>query len=468
MKHASSMVLFTEDKQSIILQLRDNVTDVHFHGCWGLIGGAAKDGESSEECMIRECLEETGWRPNNLRKILKIEEHCVESVYVSYIPSSLSLHCNEGIGLHAFNINKIDNLKISNYHKKIIDSTIDILKGIRSKTRYKVLFYTKLLPPAFGGYVVAGTNLYKAFNTVAEVTLITDDTLNKIKDNEHFDLLFFNATYENTNVFKFLSSKCVRSWTYEHNILSNNNIPEMMDRFTNSHQIFVPSIFLKDKIISSINSKYIKDINILPIPIDSGIFYFSPHKLGMCVKFITCCAIKNARNIEYTIKIINELISKYHIPCNWDIYGGVPFQGDMSYLTKLIDMVQYYGLEHIIKFKKSLVDKKDVSAVLHEADFYIDFSQHETYGQAKIEAIFAGTRVIMPSTENNKNLLDEHSIFYDGDCSNTAKQIASTIISCRLMPEQDTLYRLNARKFLLSCSIDNISNKIKELLYGIV
>lgn len=468
MKHASSMVLFTEDKRSVILQLRDDSIDVHFHGCWGLIGGAAKEGESPEECMIRECVEETGWLPNNLRRIFTVEDHCIETIFVAYIPSSYSLHCNEGVELRTFKFSEIDNLNMSNYHRRIISSTISILKEDLSKKEYKILFYTKLLPPAFGGYVVAGINLYEALKMVTNVTLVTDDTLGDIKEDECFDLLFFNATYENTNVYKLLSSKCVRSWTYEHNIINNKNVKEIVDRFTNAHLIFVPSIFLKNAITYSLKNKYVKDINILPIPIDSDVFYFSPHKLGPCVKFITCCAIKSVRNIEFTIEIIRELISTYHISCNLDIYGEIPFQGDKTYLTKLLDLVHCYGLEPFVKLKKTLEDKSDVSEVLHNADFYIDFSRHETYGQAKIEAIFAGTRIIMPPIENNKNLLAENGIFYDGDISDIAQQIASTIISCRRMPDQDVLYRLNARKHLMSCSRINISNKIIELLYGIV
>lgn len=468
MKRASSMVLFTEDKQSIILQLRDYSMNVYFHGCWGLIGGEAKDDESSEECIIRECIEETGWRPNNLREIKIIKEHCIESVFVSYIPSSLSLCCNEGVELRTFNIKELCNINISKYHRKIIDSVIDISKKANSKKEYKILFYTKLLPPAFGGYVIAGMNLYEALNMVADVTLITDDTLNEIKDDERYDLLFFNATYENTNVFKFLSSKCTQCWTYEHNILSNKNILEMMDRFKKSHQIFVPSQFLKTEINHSLKHKYIKDINILPIPIDPDLFYFSPHKLGENVKFITCCAIKSVRNLEFTIQIINELISTYHISCNWDIYGEVPFQGSRSYFTHLLDIINNYGLAHIIKFRKSLVDRKALSVALHNSDFYIDFSLHETYGQAKIEAIFSGTRIIIPPIENNKNLLLERNYFYDGDPQNIAQHISSTIASCRLMPKQDTLYRLNARDNLLYCSRNSVSNKLNELLYGIV
>ncbi len=50
-------LLLNEDGQ-ILLQLRDNIPTIPHPGTWGLLGGVREPGETSEECLRRELLEE--------------------------------------------------------------------------------------------------------------------------------------------------------------------------------------------------------------------------------------------------------------------------------------------------------------------------------------------------------------------------------------------------------------------------
>ena len=100
MKKASSLILFTKDRQSIILQKRDRSEFIYFSGYWGLIGGAAEENETAEECMIRECLEETGCKVTIKTKICSAETftyhdkigyfHPVQTYYTGIINEKIS------------------------------------------------------------------------------------------------------------------------------------------------------------------------------------------------------------------------------------------------------------------------------------------------------------------------------------------------------------------------------------------
>lgn len=119
-KYASSLILLTSSGK-IILQKRTTSKDVYFSGCWGLIGGEALENENESQCIIRECFEETNWKPEYLVKLFTVEEHCIETVFFSEIAEVSCLECNEGESLKAFDYAEISDLKISAYHRGIIN-----------------------------------------------------------------------------------------------------------------------------------------------------------------------------------------------------------------------------------------------------------------------------------------------------------------------------------------------------------
>lgn len=84
----------------------------------------------------------------------------------------------------------------------------------------KILFYSKVLYPKFGGYVSSSSNLLKALTLISEITLLLNDptliekeiymnkkmfnvvdvlNLTNIKgiETHDFDAIFFNGTHEN-------------------------------------------------------------------------------------------------------------------------------------------------------------------------------------------------------------------------------------------------------------------------------
>lgn len=117
-KEACCLLLFNK-KRELLIQHRDFNTK-YFAGMWGLIGGAVEEGETPEDCIIRECLEETGIYISNLYQLFKIDEHCVEWVYFSQLKKKVSVTCREGIEMKFVNLEELDKYNISCYHKQII------------------------------------------------------------------------------------------------------------------------------------------------------------------------------------------------------------------------------------------------------------------------------------------------------------------------------------------------------------
>ena len=78
-KSASAAIVVYNKK--ILLILRDAVSGIYAPNTWSVPGGLGKEGESSEEILLRELEEEIGIRPKNfnlleLKKSMNTRPHC--------------------------------------------------------------------------------------------------------------------------------------------------------------------------------------------------------------------------------------------------------------------------------------------------------------------------------------------------------------------------------------------------------
>jgi 8-oxo-dGTP diphosphatase len=61
-QHIVSIAILYREGQ-FLLQLRDNIPNILYPGCWGFFGGHVEEAETPEVAMRRELLEEIGYEP---------------------------------------------------------------------------------------------------------------------------------------------------------------------------------------------------------------------------------------------------------------------------------------------------------------------------------------------------------------------------------------------------------------------
>jgi 8-oxo-dGTP diphosphatase len=54
-----------------LMQLRDDIPNIVAPGCWGLFGGHLDPGETAEQALQRELLEEISWKAEGLRYVME-------------------------------------------------------------------------------------------------------------------------------------------------------------------------------------------------------------------------------------------------------------------------------------------------------------------------------------------------------------------------------------------------------------
>jgi 8-oxo-dGTP diphosphatase len=62
-----SGIVLVNGRGEILLNLRDDKPEINWPNQWDVIGGVVEDGETPDECMVREMMEETGERLREFR-----------------------------------------------------------------------------------------------------------------------------------------------------------------------------------------------------------------------------------------------------------------------------------------------------------------------------------------------------------------------------------------------------------------
>jgi 8-oxo-dGTP diphosphatase len=132
MKKVAKVILYKDDK--VLLQLRDDKIDIQFPNMWSLFGGSIEEGESPEECAIREIKEEVNADIKNIRFIGKQKRYAYDmeiedNIFSAEIKEEISdLTLNEGSDMRLFSMKDLQKVKIAPHYKKYI---IDFLSKVK-------------------------------------------------------------------------------------------------------------------------------------------------------------------------------------------------------------------------------------------------------------------------------------------------------------------------------------------------
>ena len=101
------------DEPEVLLFLRDNIDTIPYPDCWDIPGGHVEDGETPEECIVREMLEEIGVDIGTpeLFRIYRMNDR-IEYTY--WQPFSLDIdkiQLNEGQALRWFTEKELRNMR---------------------------------------------------------------------------------------------------------------------------------------------------------------------------------------------------------------------------------------------------------------------------------------------------------------------------------------------------------------------
>jgi len=133
MKQASLMILKNKDR--FLMHLRDDKPSIPYPNYWSFIGGGIEKGETPLQAMERECLEEIGLKPRNIKFISKIfippyefSEDDEVFIFMGEIDKEVNeIVLTEGQKLEYFYLDDIQNLKMPLLVKKFIIENKNLL-----------------------------------------------------------------------------------------------------------------------------------------------------------------------------------------------------------------------------------------------------------------------------------------------------------------------------------------------------
>jgi len=348
-----------------------------------------------------------------------------------------------------------------------------------------VLIYSKVMPPAIGGYVTAGWNVFMALKDIFKisvlcenyeeflqylkqkgidnVTVIDSSKLEK-KQLSRYDIAIYNATYENTYFHRTFVEAGIPFLSIEHNAIVEYYKNEYIERAQYAFLLIYPSHYLFQKVSAFLpdNSRQI----ILGLPIDENIFspkLLSKSKSNRNNRLImtTICMIKPIRCIEFLFDFV--IYAKQNMMKPYlQIYGTSAYGHSEEYFLHLKNLSKKLDIENNIVFCGAINDYHETYKALTDSEYYIDFSKEETYGQAKIEAILAMKKIIIPDIGNNKYLLPSNYPLYPYDAKTACEMLIDNINNGCYSDEVLAHQRKHA---ITQFSHENFRTKIGGIIY---
>ena len=130
-------VILIANNGNVLLQHRDKNNKWN-QNSWSEFGGQIEEGETPEEAVKRELKEELGIKLTNLKFFKKYRLQRQKGIYEQFVfiasincsLESLKKQQKEGKDLALFNYEKINNLKMADYTKKLLEDFFKFFKKI--------------------------------------------------------------------------------------------------------------------------------------------------------------------------------------------------------------------------------------------------------------------------------------------------------------------------------------------------
>jgi 8-oxo-dGTP diphosphatase len=124
MKRKGASIMFINDKNEILLLLRDNIPTIPYPNMWDLPGGHVDDNESPEKCIIREMKEELNINLNRF-DLFSVDEFSDRIEYTFWKKFNFDISqvkLNEGQMIRWFTETEAMNTKLAYGFNQIVES----------------------------------------------------------------------------------------------------------------------------------------------------------------------------------------------------------------------------------------------------------------------------------------------------------------------------------------------------------
>ncbi|MBK7227521.1 MAG: NUDIX domain-containing protein [Ignavibacteriales bacterium] len=117
-------IILLNSNNEVLLLLRDNKIDIPFPNMWDIPGGKVEEGESPEQALRREMLEEMSIHNLGEIKLFKIltSENITDNIFWKRINLNLrEIELNEGQVLGYFDLKKIQETELAFNYNKVLE-----------------------------------------------------------------------------------------------------------------------------------------------------------------------------------------------------------------------------------------------------------------------------------------------------------------------------------------------------------
>jgi 8-oxo-dGTP diphosphatase len=123
MKRKGTSIIFVNDQKQILLLLRDDKPGIPYPNMWDIPGGHVDDGETPEQCIVREMKEEMDLNLEEFQ-LLSVMEFVDRIEYTFWKKANLdiqSIKLHEGQQIKWFTEAEVKNTKLAYGFNEIVD-----------------------------------------------------------------------------------------------------------------------------------------------------------------------------------------------------------------------------------------------------------------------------------------------------------------------------------------------------------